>query len=182
MPARRVGPVRGPGAETARKDAKTLSIRPAAGETNHLHVAVVAALLLASTPQMGLMAQGLDAEGTIDTIVGSDVTTNQEDVSTEEKRIVAAIENAAEAAAEVRRKFSLDRVEIVFVPDIDAEGTATARKLAQFAPQIEELRESIQSSAMFYHAVDSRSVMLADIAALEFDEDAVTIFVRGEQP
>ena len=165
------------------KDAATLIIRLARGDISHLHAVAIVAFLFAPAPQMGLMAQGLDAEGAIDTIVGSDVTTNQEEISAEEGRIVAAIEKSAEAAAEVRRKFSLDRVEIVFVPDMDAEGAKTAEKLAEFASEIEELRESIQSSAMFYHAVDSRSVMLGDVVALEFDDaNGVTIFVRGEEP
>lgn len=129
------------------------------------------------------MAQGLDAEGAIDTIVGSDVTTGEERAAADEQRIVAAIENSAPAAAEVRRKFSLDRVEIVFLPDLDDGETEVEAKLEEFAPQVTELRESIQGSAMFYHAVDSRSVALNDVVALEFDGDnGVTIFVRGRDP
>lgn len=132
---------------------------------------------------MGLMAQGLDTEGAIDAIVGSDVTTGEERAAGDEDRIVAAIENSAQVAAEVRRKFSLDRVEIVFLPDLDDGTTKIEAKLEEFQPQVTELRESIQGSAMFYHAVASRSVMLNDVVALEFDDkNGVTIFVRGEEP
>lgn len=148
-----------------------------------IHMAAMAAFLLVSTPQMALMAQGLDAEGAIDTIVGSDVTTGEEAATADEERIVAAIENTAETSADVRKKFSLDRVEIIFLPDLGDDETAVEAKMAEFEPQIAELREAIQGSAMFYHAIDSRSVLLTDIVALEFDDDnGVTIFVRGEQP
>lgn len=128
-------------------------------------------------------AQGLDKEGAIDTIVGSDVTTGEEAATKDEGRIIDAIENASQAAATVRRKFSLDRVEIVFIPDLNDEDTDVEAKLLEYKPQITELRESIQGSAMFYHAVDSRSVMLTDVIALEFDDqNGVTIFVRGKKP
>lgn len=128
-------------------------------------------------------AQGLGAEGAIDTIVGSDVVTAEEDAAADEDRIVAAIENTTDAAAEVRRKFSLDRVEIMFLPDVGDGDSPVEIKLDEHSAQIVELRESIQGSAMFYHAIDSRSVMLNDIVALEFDDsNGVTIFVKGERP
>lgn len=157
------------------------------GNPGRLHAAAATAFLLASAPHVGLMAQGLDAEGAIDTIVGSNVTTGEKRAAADGQRIVAAIENSARAAAEVRRKFSLDRVEIVFLPDLggDADDGATEveAKLREFGPQVTELRESIQGSAMFYHAVDSRSVALGDVVALEFgDDNDVTIFVRGKDP
>lgn len=145
--------------------------------------AVMAAAVIFWASQMAATAQGLDSESAIDTIVGSDVTTAQENATARQGRIIAAIENASPAAREVRQKYSLDRVEIVFVPDVDADGTATADKLVEFEPQVQELRESIQSSAMFYHAVNSNSVMLTEVVAIEFDDNnGVTIFVNGEAP
>lgn len=144
------------------------------------HIAAITASLLACTPAL---SQGLDAEGAIDTIVGSDVTTGEERASADEARIVAAIENSSKAAAEVRRKFSLDRVEIIFLPNLEEEDTSVEAKMEEYKPQVTELRESIQGSAMFYHAVDSRSVMLTDVIALEFDDkNGVTIFVAGKKP
>lgn len=138
------------------------------------------ALLLASP---AAFAQGLDKEGAIDTIVGSDVTTGEEAANKDEGRILKAIENSSVAAAAVRRKFSLDKVEIVFIPDLEDEDTQIEAKLEQFKSQVAELRESIQGSAMFYHAVDSRSVQLNEIIALEFDDkNGVTIFVKGRNP
>jgi hypothetical protein len=145
----------------------------------HVEALIVCVLLTGGSA----VAQGLDAEGAIDAIVGSDVTTGEEKASNDEARIVAAIENAAKAAADVRRKFSLDRVEIVFIPDVDDKETSLEAKLEQYKPQVTELRESIQGSAMFYHAVDSRSIMLTEVIALEFDDaNGVTIFVSGEKP
>jgi hypothetical protein len=138
------------------------------------------ALLVATS---SAFAQGLDKEGAIDTIVGSDVTTGEEAANKDEGRIIKAIENSSAAAAAVRRKFSLDKVEIVYIPDVDDAETSLEAKLEQYKPQVNELRESIQGSAMFYHAIDSRSIMLTDVIAVEFDDaNGVTIFVSGEKP
>ena len=148
-----------------------------------LHLVLLAALAVAVAPGSPLMAQGLNTEGTIDAIVGSDVNTNEEAVADDEDRIVAAIEKTPESASEVRRRFSIDRVDIVFLPDFGDEETAVEAKAAEFESQITELRNEIQGSAIFYHALDSRSVLLNDVIALEFgDDNGVTIFVSGHQP
>jgi hypothetical protein len=145
------------------------------------HAALVAVFLLAPAAQSRLMAQGLGKEGAIDTIIGSDVTVEEEKATASEERIVAAIERSAANAAEVRKKFSLDNVEIILLTDIGGETGPIGTKLKEYEPQVTELRESIQGSAMFYHAVDSRSIMLNRIVALEFDDhNGVRIFVsRG---
>lgn len=150
-----------------------------------LHLALFAALALAVAPVPGspLMAQGLNTEGTIEAIVGSDVNTDEEAVADDEDRIVAAIEKTQDNAGEVRRRVSIERVDIVFLPDFGEEETAVEAKAAEFESRIAELRNEIQGSAIFYHALDSRSVLLNDVIALEFgDDDGVTIFVAGRQP
>lgn len=151
-----------------------------------LHAALAAAFMLAmlaAAPDGVLLAQGLDAEGAIDTIIGSEVTTGEEAARADEARIVAAIEKTGEAAAEVRRKFVLDHVEIIFLPDIGDADTAVEAVMEEFADSIEQLRTEIQASAIFYHALDSRSVLLTDVVAVEFDDDnGATIFVAGSEP
>lgn len=146
-----------------------------------LAAALALALVIASgSPPM---AQGLDAEGAIDTIVGSEVNTNEEAVADDEDRIVRAIERTAENTGEVRRRFAIDRVDIVFLPDLGEEETAVEAKMAEFRSQIDGLRNEIQGSAIFYHAVNSRAVLLNDVIALEFGGDnGVTIFVAGSEP
>lgn len=127
-------------------------------------------------------AQGLGAEGAVDTIVGSEVTTGEESVSEDESRIIAAIEKTAANVGEVRKTFSLDAVEIIFLADLDSDADIGA-KIDAFEPRIVELRQAIEGSAMFYHAVNSHRILLRDIVALEFDDSkGVTIFVSGRQP
>ena len=147
------------------------------------HLAAALALMLAVAPGSPLMAQGLDAEGVIDTIVGSKIETNEEAVADDEERIVAAIAQTQDNTGEVRRRFAIDRVDIVFLPDFGEKETSVEAKMTQFEEEIAALRTEIQGSAIFYHAVDSRSVLLNDIVALEFDDDnGVTIFVAGAGP
>lgn len=148
-----------------------------------LHAILAAAFVLAAIPDTALFAQGLDSEGAIEAIVGSEVTTGEEPARADEARIVAAIENTGEAAAEVRRKFALDHVGIIFLPDLGEANTAIEARMEEFSDRIEELRVEIQASAIFYHALDSRSVLLTDVVAVEFDDDnGVTIFVSGSEP
>lgn len=150
--------------------------------TVNLREPLVAVLMLALLVPFAAIAQGLDAEGAIDTIVGSEVTTGEERASEDESRIVAAIENTAANVGEVRKKFSLDAVEIIFLADLGNDSDVDA-KMDEFEQRIVELRQAIEGSAMFYHAVNSHGILLRDIVALEFDDsNGVTIFVSGRQP
>lgn len=143
--------------------------------------AIIFALALAVAP-VSPLAQGLDAEGAIDIIVGSDVTTGEESVAADEERIVAAIDNTAANVPEVRKLVNIDHVEIIFLPDFGEGETAAEAAFEERESEIAALREAIQGSAVFYHAVDSRSVLLNQIVALEFnDENGVTIFVAGHE-
>lgn len=143
---------------------------------------MASAMLLVAPPNMAIMAQGLDAEGAIDAIVGSDVTTGEDEAAQAQERLVAAIENTSDNTAEVRRKFTLDQVEIVFLPDLGHGETAVDDTLDEYQDQIMELRQAIEGSAMFYHAIDSRRILLRNVVALEFDNDNVVVFVQGERP
>jgi hypothetical protein len=136
------------------------------------------AFLLAPLLQQPLMAQGLDREEAIEAIVGSEVT--EEEVPPEEQvdRIVAAVEKAYESAERVRKSFNLDALEIVFLPDL-GEGEIEGA-IEQNEENIALLREAIEGSAMFYHAIDSRQILLQNVVAVEFAENAaVTIFVNN---
>lgn len=147
-----------------------------------LYVAMASAVLLVAPPSMAVMAQGLDADGAIDAIVGSDVSTGEDEAAQDEERIIAAIENTSQSTAEVRRKFTLDRVEIVFLPDLGQGDTNVEAAMEEYNDQIMELRQAVEGSAMFYHAIDSRQILLRDVVAIEFDEDDVVVFVQGERP
>lgn len=129
-------------------------------------------------------AQGLDSEGAIDTIVGSDVKTGEKSAIDEGGRVIAAIEATMDNAQLVRRAFNIDEVEIVFLPEVGEGDSGITEKREEFADQIVELQQSIEGSAIFYHAVDSRQILVRDIVAVEFGEEnrTVTIFVAGAAP
>lgn len=147
------------------------------------HLVLMLAAMIVLAPVSQLVAQGLNTEEAIEAILGSSVNTTEEHLADDEDRIIAAIERTPENTSEVRRRFNVDRIDIVFVPEFGEEETAVETKAAEFDVQIAELRNEIQGSAIFYHAVDSRSVLLTDVIALEFDDDnGVTIFVAGSEP
>lgn len=152
------------------------------GEAKWVHAIAALAFILASLPQVPLLAQGLDDEEAIETIVGSEVGTEEQKAEAEADRVIAAIANAHDTAQEVRKAFSLDELKIVFLPDLGSTPEIDDA-IASNQTTIKALRQAIEGSAMFYHAVDSRSINLSDIVALEFGEDnTATIFVAGEDP
>ena len=145
------------------------------------HAIAATAFILAASPTLPLMAQGLDSEEAIDTIVGAEVATGEKSIGEEQARVVAAVEQSIANATEVRKRFNLEQVEIVFLPELGSEETtALDGTIEENRDAIEELRRAIEGSAIFYHAIDSRSILLRNIVAIEFDDaDNVTIFVAG---
>ncbi|WP_367717032.1 hypothetical protein AB2N04_03315 [Nitratireductor sp. GISD-1A_MAKvit] len=147
-----------------------------AGRCSFVALALVIALGLNSP----LSAQGLQSEKAIDAIVGSKVKTEEVGAGAASERVVAAIDATAENAERVRKTFSLDEIDIVFLPDLEDDGNDIGEAIAKHENEITLLRESIEGSALFFHAVDSRSIQLRDVVALEYaDNGAVTIFVKG---
>ncbi|MBL0934701.1 MAG: hypothetical protein IBJ07_08110 [Rhizobiaceae bacterium] len=150
-----------------------------------LALVLAGAFGLAALPAL---AQGLDSEGAIDTIIGSDVKTEEKSAVDESERVIAAIEATMDNAQLVRRAFNIDEVEIVFLPEVgpevDAGDSGITEKREEFADQIVELQQSIEGSAIFYHAVDSRQILVRDIVAIEFANEnrTATIFVAGAAP
>jgi hypothetical protein len=82
---------------------------------------LVLALAFAAPPAL---AQGVEAEGARETIIGSEVKTDETSAEDDAERIVAAIENSAETTQEVRRRFNLGEVAIVLVTPVHIVGSA----------------------------------------------------------
>ena len=139
--------------------------------------ALLAASIVLSAPVAH--AQGLDAEGARDTIIGSEVQTGEVSINEDPDRIIAAIGKTDEATQEVRRRFNLGDVSIVLLSDVNTSEGPLAEAVEENQDAISELRTAIEGSAMFFHAIDSRSVMLQNVLGMEFDEEDVIIFAIG---
>jgi hypothetical protein len=162
--------------KAGRKALTTIAARP---DTAFANMMAGLAFLAVLTPQMPLLAQGLDSSKAIDTIIGSDVKTEKESASTDRDRVMKAIDSTPEAISAVRKAFNLDRLEIVFLPDLN-RNKALQNKIAEHSQEIEQLRDAIEGSAMFYHAVDSHGVKLDNIVAVSFTkDDQVRIYTAG---
>ncbi len=130
------------------------------------------------------LAQGLDSEGAIDAIVDSEVKTEELSATEESGRVVTAIDASLDNAQIVRRAFNINEVDIVFLPEIGEGDSGISEKRAENADQIVELQQAIEGSAIFYHAVNSRRILVRDIVAIEFENEnrTATIFVAGAEP
>jgi hypothetical protein len=146
-------------------------------------MAALAAFLVAAHPSMPLQAQGLENEKAIETIVDAPVATEEKTVAEEEGRIAEAIESSREHAAEIRKRISIDKLDIVFVPELAEDSSPLGKAIEDNDEAIKELRIALEGSAMFYHAIDSRSVLLRDVVAVEFGEgNDVTVFAASADP
>lgn len=157
-----------------------MNITKARGSSRLSALAAVA-LLVAGSSSVPVMAQGLDSETAIQTIIGSDVETTEVPIKEVGDRLVAAIDNVTANTQEVRRRFNLGEVGIVTVLDDEtADADAVAESIAARQLEISDLRIAIEGSAMFYHAVNSRRILLSDIIAMEFEGDDVLIYVLNK--
>jgi hypothetical protein len=152
-----------------------------------LHTAVLAALLIAANPALPLLAQDLPSadptERALDSIVDAPVAAEEKALSEEQQRIASAIANSRQNAARVRKLFNIEKLDIVFVPQLDGGGSPLSETIEKNNEAIEELRNAIEGSALVYHAIDSRSVLLRNVVGVEFGEGGdLTVFAAGKNP
>lgn len=152
-------------------------------DLSHLMQGTALAAFIWAGAAIPLMAQGLDTEGAIDTIIDADVGTAEKTVVEEEDRIAAALTLSRENAAEIRKRFGVGSVEIVFMPELSDGQSALGERIEANREAIGKLQTAIESSAIFFHAIDSQQVLLRDVVAVEFGEgDTITIFAAGSEP
>lgn len=128
-----------------------------------------------------LQGQGLDDESTVETIIDAEVKTQERPLSQEQQRIVDAIGKSGASAEEIRKRTNVEEVEIVLVPDLSEKDSPLAARIEDNRAAIEEVRDAIEGSAIFFHALDSHGVLLRDVVAVEFgSDDRVTVFAAGK--
>jgi hypothetical protein len=154
------------------------------GPTVPLRVAAtaIAALTAAAQP---CLAQGLDSDQAIETIIGSEVEEQQSSAGQEEPKVVAAIEKTSDAIAVVRKITNVGKLEIVYLPDAAEDGgpAAVREAVSRHQDDIDELRKEIEGNAMLFHAIDSRALLMRDVLALDFPaNDAVVIYAAAKKP
>ena len=146
------------------------------------HAAFVAAMAACSPA----LAQGLDAEGAVDAIVGSEIKEEQARADADADKVIAAIDKTEENISTVRKLTNLDRVEIVFLPDAaQDEGGPPPRiesRIEESKQAIETLRKEIEGNAMLYHAINSRQILMRDVLAIEFDDSNGVVVYAAAKP
>ena len=151
-----------------------------------LHAAAAAAFLAASAPHFAVWAQGLDSEQAIDTIIGTEVKEEESRAATDAGRVIAAIEKTRDTITMVRKTSTLDKVDIVFLPDAAAaEGgppPELVAKVKEHEADIVELRKELEGNAMLYHAIDSRQILLRDVLAVEFVGSKGVVIYAAAKP
>jgi len=146
----------------------------------------LSAALLATTITMPAHAQGLDAEGAIDAIVGSQIHEQEASAQADTERVVKAIDKSRENADAVRKVTEVSEVEIVFLTDAAAtEGgppPEIADKLRERKSDVDALRQEIEGNALLYHAINSKQVLMRDVLALEIGDDRRVVVYAAAKP
>ncbi len=128
------------------------------------------------------LAQGLENPNAIDTIIGSEVKEEEAPAGADPARLIAAIDASVENATKIRKVSSLVKVDIVRLAEADGRAPPPEidAKVKQRGPEIAALRQELEGNAMLFHAIDSRSIQLRDIVAVEFDDaNGVIIYAMG---
>ncbi|MBC7281111.1 hypothetical protein [Hoeflea sp.] len=151
-----------------------------------MHGLAFAAFLAASVHSLPLGAQGVVEQEVVDRIVGSEV--NEEEVRSDagDDRVIAAIENLSGNIDIVRKLTTLDRVDIIYMPDSSQiEGgppPKIAAKLAEHSETVDNLRRELEGNALLYHAINSKDVLIKDVLAIEFDGEKNLVIFAAAKP
>jgi hypothetical protein len=147
---------------------------------------IMHALLLTALAATPAAAQGLDAEGAIDTIIGSEVNEQETTATADPARVMAAIDKSVENADRVRKLTQANGVDIVFLSDSTAgEGGPPPEieaKLKERDAEVTQLRKELESNALLYYAIDSRQVMMRDVLAIEIGDDQAVMIYAAAKP
>ena len=151
--------------------------------TTGMHMLAAAAFIAASLQSLPLSAQDQQA---VDRIVGSEVREEQVQSEAGDDRVIAAIENLSTNIDVVRKVTTLERVDIVYLPDSSkAEGgppQKIATKLSEHSEAVDNLRRELEGNALPYHAINSRNVLIQDILAIEFDGEKHLVIFAAAKP
>tara|TARA_R110002020_G_scaffold145996_3_gene320414 strand:+ start:4611 stop:5105 length:495 start_codon:yes stop_codon:yes gene_type:complete len=151
-----------------------------------MHRLAAAMLIAAAVHAAPVGAQGLNDQEAVDRIVGSEV--NEEEVRSEagDERVIAAIEKLSDNIDIVRKVTTLDRVDIVYLPDSSrVEGgppEKIATKLSEHSEAVDTLRRELEGNALLYHAINSKDVLIQDVLAIEFDGDKNMVIFAAAKP
>jgi hypothetical protein len=147
---------------------------------------IIHALLLTTITTVPAGAQGLDAEGAIDTIIGSEVSEQETTATADPAKVMSAIDKAGENADKVRKLTQANRVEIVFLSDSTAsEGGPPPEieaKLKERDAEVTQLRKELEGNALLYYAIDSRQVLMRDVLAIEIGDDQTVMIYAAAKP
>ncbi|WP_265520082.1 hypothetical protein [Nitratireductor luteus] len=134
----------------------------------------------------GVQAQGLDSQGAIEAIIGSDVHEEAATGEVDSGKIITAIGKTRENTRVVRRATHFDPIDIIFVSDAAViEGGPPPEieaKVEEHEDEIANLRQELEGNAMLYHAINSRRILLRDVLAIEFDEQSRAIVFAAAKP
>ncbi len=128
------------------------------------------------------LSQGLENPDAIDTIIGSEVKEEEAPAGADPARLIAAIDASVENTAKIRKVSNLEKVDIVRLAEADGQTPPPEidAKVKEREPEIAALRQELEGNAMLFHAIDSRSILLRDVVAVEFDDaNGVTIYAMG---
>jgi len=134
----------------------------------------------------GALAQGLQTEGAIDAIVGSEVREQESTATADHGKIVEAIDKAGASAEAVRKVTDVASVDIVFLSDATTDQggpPADVRaKLTEREAEVASLRQEIEGNALLFHAIDSRQVLMRDVLAIEIGQDKRVVVYAAAKP
>lgn len=149
------------------------------------HGMMVGAFLFSAMPAFNSAAQTLDSSGDAETIVGSEIATDEAEPDDVADDVIAAIEKSAATADQIKTMFRVGDFHIVFLGDPEKVDSMTEVQsaLEDNSDAVTGLREAIDGSAVFYTALDTNNLEVENVVSATVTEDKkVTVYVIGAAP
>jgi hypothetical protein len=163
----------------------TTSRRNAHGGVSHtgrlLAATVLAGALAFSGP---VLAQSFESQDPSESIADSEISVEGTRAAERLEDLMTSIENLPESVDRVKIITNMERIDVVYLSDmIDGGAPAELEEaVTENAERIDELQNGLEGSAIFYNALSSQRVNIADVVSILLDEPDATIFVRGVAP
>ncbi|WP_151986171.1 hypothetical protein [Rhizobium sp. EC-SD404] len=146
---------------------------------------LAATILAGALAFSGLVqAQSFDSQDPSESIADSEISVAGTRAAERLEDLMASIENLPESVDRVKIITNMERIDVVYLSDM-MDGGAPAEleeAVAENDERINELQNGIEGSAIFYNALNSQRVNIADVVSILLDEPNATIFVRGVAP
>lgn len=147
-------------------------------------IVLAATCLALATAPTAAPAQSFDNQDASENIADSEISVDDTKAAERTGELLENLASLPETTDRIKIITTMDRIDVVYLSDLIGENAPKEVREAIEAndERIDGLQQALEGSALFYNALSSRNVNLADVVTVRLEEPDATIFVRGVPP